>query len=84
LCKALCLFTNSLAALVLTSGFIYGVREALILPIPRTKKGGIISSATTATARGTTPVATTKTNKATYADGAIHYIYGDWIYVTVK
>jgi hypothetical protein len=68
----------------LTSGTIYGVREALILPIPNKKRGGIISSATTATARGTTPVATTKTNKATYADGATHYVYSDWIYITVK
>lgn len=68
----------------LKSGDIYGVREAFILPIPHKKGGTTITTATTATARGTTPVAITKTNKATYADGAINYIYGDWIYVTVK
>ena len=68
----------------LISGTIYGVREALILPIPRNKGGGGVSAITTATARGTTPVATTKTNKATYAVGATHYVYSDWIYVTVK
>jgi hypothetical protein len=68
----------------LKSGDIYGVREALILPIPRKKGGSVVGISPTATARGTTPVATTKTNKATYSDGATHYIYSDWIYVTVK
>ncbi len=56
----------------------------MILPIPNKKRGGVVSAATTAIARGTTPVATTSSRKATYADGATHYIYGDWIYVTVK
>jgi hypothetical protein len=64
----------------LKSGCIYGFREASILPVKRSKK---TPSAVSATQRSATPTLTTKAHKATFSDGASHYIWSDWIYVVI-
>jgi len=70
----------------LKSGSIIAIREATIVPVPRKKKTGTGSSTSTppATARASTPNKSTNTQKAVFTDGAVHYIFGNWIYVTVK
>jgi hypothetical protein len=70
----------------LKSGNIMAFREATIVPVPRKKKTGTGASTSTppATGRASTPNNSTNAKKAVFADGAVHYIFGNWIYVTVK
>ena len=52
----------------------------------RKKKTGTGASVSTppATGRASTPNKSTNAKKAVFTDGAVHYIFGNWIYVTVK
>ncbi|HEX7414048.1 MAG TPA: hypothetical protein VF411_08375 [Bacteroidia bacterium] len=70
----------------LKSGSIIAIREATIVPVPRKKKTGTGSSIGTppATGRASTPNTSTNAKKAVFTDGAVHYIFSNWIYVTVK
>ncbi len=70
----------------LKSGTIIAIREATIVPVPRKKKTGTGASVSTppATGRASTPNKSTNAKKAVFTDGAVHYIFGNWIYVTVK
>jgi hypothetical protein len=65
----------------LKSGSIYGFREASILPVKRSKK---TPSAVSDTQRIATPTTVTKAHKATFSEGASHYIWSDWIYVVIS
>jgi len=73
---------DSVAIAPLRRGAFVGIREASKLPIPKKKKTSTI--ATSATAKSATPSAATKAHKPVFVDGAEHYNYGNWIYVTVK
>jgi len=71
----------------LKSGDIYAFREATIVPPHKKKTGGSTTGTTTtmATAKTSTPTATTGGHTDVFSEGATsHYIWSGWIYVTVK
>lgn len=71
----------------LTSGTIYGFREASVLPTKRTKASGTatsISTATTVVQKTATPTVATKSHRVSYTDGAELYNWSDWIYIVIQ
>jgi hypothetical protein len=70
----------------LKSGNIIAIREAIIVPVPKKKKTGTGTGTSSPPlgARSITPNTSTDAKKAVFTDGAVHYIFGNWIYVTVK
>lgn len=77
------IITMETAAVItnLTSRTIIAIREASILPIPRKKKTTITPGIAKKSA---TVTPATKTHKAIFTHGTVHYTFGDWIYVVVK
>jgi hypothetical protein len=64
----------------LTSGAIYGFREATILPVKRTPGN---STTPIGMLKTLTPTGATSKHKVIFTQGVSHYTWSDWVYVVI-
>lgn len=64
----------------LQSGKIYAFREAIVISV---KKKKTRVGTTPLTEKTASPTNVTKTNRPIFTDGAVHYVWSDWVYVVV-